>query len=130
VTTTLGEKLQPVIDYLCNEVSEALVAKLERSPALILEILIATLQLQTENFALQFFKVLKLALPEGANKRDVMEIIAKSLVRKAPEHQERFAEAIIIVVSYFVSLFFFVLWKDGFFNHSSRHFINTEGSKF
>jgi hypothetical protein len=105
VTTTLGDKLKPVLHYLSSEVNQAFVNFIERDPALLLHFLMAALTSETD---LVFFRLLSNALPEGADNQSVMGMIADSLVRKAPEHRERFAEAIILVVSYFVTLFLFV----------------------
>jgi hypothetical protein len=124
VIATLGEKLQPVLHYLSTEVNEPFVNFFERDPALLLQFLVASLTAETDDTSsLLFFRLLKNALPEGADNKKAMGMIADSLVRKAPEHRERFAEAIILVVS-FLSLYFFVFCgRTASIDHSSHTFV-------
>lgn len=104
VASSLGDELEDLLNYLSSEVNEALLADVERSQDLLMELLIAALKSETKDSPILFFHVLKNALPEGPDKKRVMVKIAVNLARRAPEHRERFAEAIVLVVSCFFKL--------------------------
>jgi hypothetical protein len=104
VASTLGEKLKDLLKYLSSEVNEALLADVEHSQDLLMELLIAALKSETKDSSILFFRILKNALSEGPDRNREMGKIADKLVRRALELRERFAEAIIHVVSCFFKL--------------------------
>jgi hypothetical protein len=106
VSSSLGDKLKKLLEYLGGKtVNEALVTDSERSPDLLLELLIAALTIETEDSAHLFFRVLRNALPDSSDKQgEMLAKVADSLASRALKIQERFAEAIILVVSCFGNL--------------------------
>jgi hypothetical protein len=105
VASSLGDELEDLLNYLSSEVNEALLADVERSQDLLMELLIAALKSETKDSSILFFRILKNALSEGPDRKREMGKIADKLVRRALELRERFAEAIIQVVSCFFKIF-------------------------
>jgi hypothetical protein len=99
VASSLGDKLQPVLEHLGSVANEAMLAEFERSPDLFVEFLIAALKKEASDVSsIVVVRMLLNALP-GEDKKNEFEQIIESLKVKAPQHLQRCADAISFVVS-------------------------------